>query len=932
MIRRSIHRLGRGIAVSLAAVATLAVAPIATADGHDGPSFAVRAGRVMPVSPEHPAVIEDAVIVVRHGRIEAIGADVEPPADLPLVEMPDATIVPGFVAASTSVAGRHSGDRSIAAGHRAVDAFDTYGDNRRTLSAGVTTAHINPGWHRLMTGRGAVVRMAGEPGERVLVAESDLVITLGPGVANPPNIVEFTLPPSPDQEIKPAMPQRPGSRMTQFLALREAISAAPAAGKEPGALHERSLAEAWAGGMPIRVQAQDAVDMAGALVFMESQDRSGYLVGGTDAVNAADRITASGLPLVYTVDAVIGRPGGDVGENPQALERSIADLAAFSNVKHLAISVADGRPVGDLRIAAAMAGRSGLSAERRLAAITRIPAEILGVDDEVGSLRPGRRADMLVLNGDPLSTSTSVRRTYMDGRLVFSAPSSDALVVRAGTIWLGPGEWLEDGEVLVEDGVITEVGRRVGRPPHARVVDAGDDAWVTPGLIDAYGHLGLRGDRSGVSPAFSLEGLIGATDLPEDRTAAAGVTSVMLAPYSAGGGSQMTAVKTAGHSRSDRVIRATAGVTFDTPSDPRSVRGRFAGRLEAAKKYVESWNTYEASLAEWAEKRAAGEATEGKAKIEETEEGGAEADPITGTWEAVLSGGPLPEEQNGVVRFRLDGNSIEGRIIEPDVPAEVRITGTIDGTRLSGEIEVDTGGMGTPTWEGEIVEEDLIRGTAGLAGMIEVEFEMRRTDKTAVEFKVTRTRRTAGKDGRPMPPKTDPALEPLRSVLAGEIPVVVNAADRAVLSAALDTLVGGYEVPVVIRGGNDAAKLADRLVEAGIGVVLPTSVIRADADGLPYHQGRDLDRRGVMIAFQSNAGDGARTLRDVAVAAVANGLSPESALAALTVEPARLFKLHDRIGSIAPGLDGDLVIFDGPPMEAGTSVDRVFVAGEEVRP
>ncbi|MFK7962267.1 MAG: amidohydrolase family protein [Phycisphaerales bacterium] len=911
-----------------AVAACLAGAP---ALAGDGPSFAIRAGRIMPVSTDHPAVIEDGIIVVRDGRIVAIGADVDVPAGIDLVEMPDATITPGFVAASTSIAGNRGGDISIGAGYRAVDSFDHYADQRETLAAGVTTVHLNPGWHRLLSGQGAVVRLGGEGPDRILLDEADLTITLGPSVVLPPNMIEYTVPPSPDQAIKPAMPQRPGSRMTQFLALKEALEAAGAEGADWSS-HALALNEAWAGGRPVRVQAQQAVDLTGALNFMRTAGRTGYLVGGADAVDVADQIASSGVPLVYTVDATFRRPGADIGENPAANERFIRDLAAFGDVEHLAIALPNGRPAGDLRMAAALAGRSGLSAERRLAAITRIPAEILGVDDEVGSLAVGRRADMLVMTGDPLATQTHVQRVYVDGRVAYSRATSDALVVRAGTIWLGEDGYLEGGEVLIEDGRITEVGRRVGRPPHARVMDAGPDGFVTPGLIDAYGHLGLRGDRGTLAPNLTLTRLIGVPDLPEMRVARSGITSVLLAPYGVNNaGGQVSAIKTAGHSRTHRIIRDTAAVSFAVGGDPRGIPGQLRGRLEQGKKYAETWKKYEADLAEWKKKAAEGKTTVAKPTIVEETSEGEKADPVTGTWAATLSGGPLPEEQTGRVVFKLNGTSIEGRIIEPEVPEDVRITGELDGKKMSGEIELDTGGMGTPTWQGELVEEDLIRGTAGLAGMVTVDFEMRRTDKASVEFKVTRSRRTTGADGRPLPPKVDEALEPIRALLEKRIPAIVDVTDHQAITAVLDVLVGQYELPVILRNAGEAARVAERLHESEIGVVLPTNVIRRE-DGMPYHQGLDLSRRGVSVAFQSAAGDGARTLRDVAIYAVERGLSPDVALRAMTVDAARMYHLEDRLGSIAAGRDGDLVIFSGHPLDAETSVERVIIGGEEIRP
>jgi imidazolonepropionase-like amidohydrolase len=85
------------------------------------------------------------------------------------------------------------------------------------------------------------------------------------------------------------------------------------------------------------------------------------------------------------------------------------------------------------------------------------------------------------------------------------------------------------------------------------------------------------------------------------------------------------------------------------------------------------------------------------------------------------------------------------------------------------------------------------------------------------------------------------------------------------------------------------------------------------------------------VAFQSDADDAARGLPLLALHAVERGLSADAALAALTVFPSRMYKLDDRVGSIFPGRDGDILIFDGHPFEAGSRLMHVIVNGREVR-
>ena len=91
-------------------VAVCAVGVHAQTHPSDGEvrSFVLRAGRIVTADAELPWSFEPGIIVVRDGRIEAVGGDIPLPPDLPVFDYPDATVLPGFVAAATSLAPAHS--------------------------------------------------------------------------------------------------------------------------------------------------------------------------------------------------------------------------------------------------------------------------------------------------------------------------------------------------------------------------------------------------------------------------------------------------------------------------------------------------------------------------------------------------------------------------------------------------------------------------------------------------------------------------------------------------------------------------------------------------------------------------------------------------------------------------------------------------------
>lgn len=896
----------------------------------DDNSFVLRAGRVYPVSADVPVALEPGVIIVRDGRIVLVSDDTTPlPPDLPVIDYPDAVVMPGLVSAANDLAGAHQGDESIAAGYAAIDAHRPFADYDAILAAGVTTVHLSPGPHRLITGQGAVVKLGGPRDARVLSLRSDLTVNLSESAYDPPDDVTYPLPASADVPIEPAEPQRPASRLGQVQAIHNALREVQDAGDDRKFdYHRAALARAWNDKLPWRIQTHRSADILGSLALLEKLGRDGYLVGGAEIGEVADEVRGRKVPIVYRVPRAMRSIERDLGSNPDVLDDELATLKRIFNFQ-VALAGAPGGPTGDLRLAAARARAAGLSEAEVLMAITLIPARILGVDNRVGSLEAGKDADLIVLSGDPLATSSHVLRAYVGGALAFEPPASHATVIHGGTIWVDDETTITGGSVLVENGKITAVGRRVPHPPYATIIDAGRDGYVTPGFIDAHGHLGFEGDTSAVGPDGDLSWIVGASGLAAQRVARAGVTTTLLAPYrAAGGGSRVAAVRTVGSDRAARLVRPTAAVYFDVRSnDPIDAGEQIRKQLESAKKYLEKWQKYEKALAEWKEKIAKGEKIEAEPTTKEVKKADGKEDPITGTWSVTVSGGPIPEPQTGTMRVRLDGDKVEGRLEIPGQPEEVKLIGTFDGKHLSGYLDVDTGGMGQPQVEADLVEPDHIVGTISFQG-ISIDLDAVRTDKAPVEFKITK-RRDRGKGGRPLPPEVDEKLEPLRAVLEKKIPLLVEIRTAAQIAAVLDAA-KEFEAGVVLLGAEDAAVHADRLAEQGIGVVAPNEVIRWETDRY-YHQSDDLSRRGVPIAFHSNREDGARNLPLFAMYAVERGLSADAALAALTCDAARMFKIDDRIGALRPGMDADLVIFTGHPFEAGSKIQRVIAGGKEVR-
>jgi imidazolonepropionase-like amidohydrolase len=180
-------------------------------------------------------------------------------------------------------------------------------------------------------------------------------------------------------------------------------------------------------------------------------------------------------------------------------------------------------------------------------------------------------------------------------------------------------------------------------------------------------------------------------------------------------------------------------------------------------------------------------------------------------------------------------------------------------------------------------------------------------------------------------------MDALVPAIEGKIPVVVRA-DR--LEQIRDALAWAREekLLLVIWGGADAWRAADELAKASVAVVVDSPVdlpLRADEPyDAQYANAAKLNAAGVRVIFnEGGSPDGAANVRNLPLyvgAAVAYGFPRDKALAAVTLEPARLLGVADRVGSIEPGKDADLVVTDGDLFDIRSRVVGAYLDGKEL--
>ena len=181
-------------------------------------------------------------------------------------------------------------------------------------------------------------------------------------------------------------------------------------------------------------------------------------------------------------------------------------------------------------------------------------------------------------------------------------------------------------------------------------------------------------------------------------------------------------------------------------------------------------------------------------------------------------------------------------------------------------------------------------------------------------------------------------LEALLPVLDGKVPMLINAEKASDIEAAMK-LASEFKFKLIIGGGAEAWQVATKLAAAKVPVL--TGAMNNIPDSFSSLGQRQenaglLARAGVSVALIGNAGGGdeeafnVRNVRYEAGNAVSYGMEWNAALRAITLSPAEIFGVADRVGSLQVGKSADVVIWSGDPFEFATQPEKVFVRGVQI--
>ena len=400
------------VAITLAALA-FAFSP--EASGQESPIAFVGA-RVYPVEGDP---VDDGVVVVHAGKIVAIGPrnTVAIPADAETRSVAGKVILPGIICTHSHIGGTAGGDGSgpIQPDVRVYDSINVRDSGfRRAHAGGLTTLNLMPGSGHLLSGQTIYVKLrTAQTVEDLFIRDDRGEPQGGVKMANGTNSIRKQGP-WPGTRGKSAALVR-----AEFIRAREYGDKKQAAGDDPTKmpaidLRLETLLDVLEKRKVVHHHTHRHDDIMTVLRIAEEFDFRVVLHHVSEGWKVLDEIAAAKVPCSIIL---LDSPGGKL----EAVDL-VMRTGGLMEEKGIPIAFHTDDWITDSRYFLRMAAfgvRAGMSREAALRALTLTGAEILDLDHRIGSLVPGKDADLVILNGDPFSIYTKVEETWVEGERVF---------------------------------------------------------------------------------------------------------------------------------------------------------------------------------------------------------------------------------------------------------------------------------------------------------------------------------------------------------------------------------------------------------------------------------------------------------------------------------------------------------------------------------
>lgn len=864
------------LCIAPAALATLGGAQEA---GPGSRTFLIRGATVLTVSGES---IPGGSVLVQDGRIAAVGASVEAPPGVPVVEATGRYVMPGVIDCHSHIAVQGGVNEGSLAVTSMVDIGEVIEPDDiniyRDLAGGVTTANILHGSANPIGGRNQVIKLrwgADADGLRFREAPPGIKFALGENVKRPGNPRDG------------GTPRYPATRMGVEDVIRDAFNRARAYGKawedcesKKGRgvpvlpprkdLELEPLLEILQGKRLVHCHCYRSDEIVMMIRLAEEfgfkiatfqHVLEGYKVAREIAAHGAGASTFSDW-WAYKVEAYDAIPHNAALMTRAGIVVSINSDSA-EEARHLNQEAAKCIRYG------------GLTENQALRLITLNPARQLGISRWVGSIEAGKDADLVLYDRHPLSARAMAQKVWIDGRLLFDRESERDRSRR-----------IEEQKAALRKKDAADPPMRSGAsgqrmftlpapaveypPPGA--VEVPPAAVAPPAAPD--GTLVIRGARlyPVASPPIPKGNLV----ITGGRIAAIGSDAAIPAGARVIDGAGLNVYPGLIDANTTMGLAEIASVqeTLDT-----NEVGRFNPQLRA----------YEAVHAE-------------SEHVPVARAGGV-------TTALVLPRGGVLCGQPVVID--LDGETVRSMAVLPSAGIAANLPLPRPPARFGRRAQSAPAGDPRRDYESQMRELAALLDQARHYGNAKL---------------------AAARDASLPNVRRDEKLEALLPLLRRQVPLFAFAGSRQAIRTAVE-FAEKQKLRLVIVGGDDAGKLVDLLKEKKVPVIYgPVQSLPSEEDDpydLPYATPGILARAGVPFAISPGSTSASRTLPIEAGTAAGNGLSDEDALKAVTLYPAQILGIADRLGSLEPGKIANIVIADGDILEPRTTVRHVLIRGRE---
>lgn len=394
----------------------------------DRDKLAIKAGRIITLAGDD---LENGTILIAHGKIEAVGKDLEIPYDYWLVDLPDKVIFPGMVQAITSRGMDRSNESlPVTPFLNVFDAIDPSSTSfEEALRNGHTSIHVAQGSNTVIGGLSRVVRPIGmDVHEMTVAADAGIVVSFAPK-SGFDHMVQMATLRETFRELDDYL-NKTGEALYEKKLKDEdkEIDVGPDEAARLGRemikdedldFKHLNLFRLITGRLKAFLYCSSPLDVVHALDMAKKEGffENSVLVLGNACYKALDLIKASGLPVILQSNMVFVKKDPLTGE-----EEDIFVPALFHDAGVKFSVTADSRRSFGARYLwyqAARLIRNGMPRADALTAITTTPASALGLGERLGAIQPGFDANLLVLNGDPLDAETWVEKVFIDGCMVY---------------------------------------------------------------------------------------------------------------------------------------------------------------------------------------------------------------------------------------------------------------------------------------------------------------------------------------------------------------------------------------------------------------------------------------------------------------------------------------------------------------------------------